>query len=186
MSDSEGTVCFVDCETTGLDPERHEIWEVGLIVDGKETVWQLPVKLSRADPMALQVGRFHERHSQGLIAHHYPDVRELADFALDFGEATYGRHLVGACVSFDAAFLSKLLRRQGVLPAWHYHLVDVEALAAGLRGIAPPWNSEELSHLVGVDPSAFERHTAIGDARWARTLYLAVIDRRSRDERRGS
>jgi len=24
-------VCFVDTETTGLDPDRHEIWEVGLI-----------------------------------------------------------------------------------------------------------------------------------------------------------
>jgi oligoribonuclease (3'-5' exoribonuclease) len=29
-------VCFVDCETTGLDPDRHEIWEVGLITPDGE------------------------------------------------------------------------------------------------------------------------------------------------------
>lgn len=176
MKDAESTVCFVDCETTGLDPERHEVWEVGLIVDEKETEWQLPVKMERADLMALQVGGFHKRHLQGLSpSNHKSIATDPRSFARAFGRATCGRHLVGACVSFDAAFLAKLLRRQGVLPAWHYHLVDVEAMVAGAYGISPPWNSEALSKLVGVDPADFDRHTALGDARWARAIYLAVM-----------
>jgi hypothetical protein len=39
---------------------------------------------------------------------------------------------------------------------------------------APPWDSEVLSRAVGVDPNAYERHTALGDARWARDIYDAV------------
>jgi hypothetical protein len=41
---------------------------------------------------------------------------------------------------------------------------------------APPWRSEELSRAVGVDPpEAAERHTALGDARWAMRLYDVVM-----------
>jgi hypothetical protein len=73
---------------------------------------------------------------------------------------------------------------------WHYHLIDVEALAAGwlAAGIdpddppaptqdscQPPWNSNELSLAVGVDPEQYDRHTALGDARWARDIYDAVM-----------
>lgn len=176
MSKQVAPVCFVDCETTGLDPERHEIWEVGLIVDGTQKAWMLPVEMALADPMALAVGGFHQRHQSGLASptNTMPPTHTRL-FAQSFGRLTYGRHLVGAVVSFDAAFLTKLLRAEGVLPAWHYHLVDVEALVAGMYGIVPPWDSESLSRLVGVDPSAFERHTALGDARWAQAMYDAVM-----------
>jgi hypothetical protein len=77
---------------------------------------------------------------------------------------------------------------------WHYHLIDVEALAAGwiaaqsgpvpiliaganvgLVSGRPPWRSEELSRAVGVDPDDFDRHTALGDARWAKAIYEAVM-----------
>ncbi len=41
-------LAFVDTECTGLDPDRHEIWEVGLIVDDEEHSWFLPVDLAKA------------------------------------------------------------------------------------------------------------------------------------------
>jgi hypothetical protein len=65
--------------------------------------------------------------------------------------------------------------------------VDVEALAAGyiaeksapdeeLRTVAvPPWDSTDLSRAVGVEPREFDRHTALGDAKWARAIYDAVL-----------
>ena len=195
-------VAFVDCETTGLDPDRHEIWEVGLILpDGSEHEWQLPVDLSRADPMALKIGGFHER--RGV----YSDRREGTPmsshlfFAHEFVKLTNGLHLAGAVVSFDADRLWRLLRASGECPMWNYHLIDVEALAAGwLLGVRhdaadmageasdamtehaanvvtarPPWNSTELSLAVGVNPDQFDRHTALGDARWAAAIYEAVM-----------
>ena len=56
------TLAFIDTETTGLDPDRHSIWEVGLITpDGDEHLWQFPVEEMSADPFALEIGRYWER-----------------------------------------------------------------------------------------------------------------------------
>ena len=39
-----------------------------------------------------------------------------------------------------------------------------------------PWKSDDLSRLVGVEPPGeSDRHTAMGDARWARAIYDAVV-----------
>lgn len=208
-----GPVLYVDIETTGLDPDRHEIWEVGLIdADGLEHSWFLPVdRLADADPVALEIGRYHQRHPKGLL--YEPPVgttvsllvetrvHTRAEFAKEFARLTWGRqnHLCGASVSFDEERLRRLLHSEGQTHGWHYHLVDVEALAAGYlagswaacqsvgnseadgptetesRLAQPPWDSNQLSLAVGVDPDDYDRHTALGDCRWAKAIYQAVI-----------
>lgn len=195
-----GSVAFVDCETTGLDPRRHEIWELAIIVDGKEHEFHImPEHGKRSDPTALRINRFYQRTAakdwywHGITFAANPAVAQHG-FAegriIDAGQiATLlaGRHIVGAVPSFDAAFIDAFLRRHGQVAAWHYHLIDVEALAAGwLRGKdegylgrddlpIPPWNSEALSIALGVTPDRYERHTALGDARWAKAIYEAVM-----------
>lgn len=169
-------LAFVDTETTGLDPDRHEIWEVGLVlreyVGGEfteeERHWFLKVDLGKADAVALKIGKFHQRYEPGLTVSH-------ALFAEEFAALTRGAHLVGAVISFDEERLRKLLRANGACPEWHYHLVDVEALAAGAISEAPPWDSDELSAALGIKVPEEERHTALGDARWARDLYDAAL-----------
>jgi hypothetical protein len=112
--------------------------------------------------------------------------------------ALTGRHVVGCVPNFDTERVGLLLRALGAGPCWHYHLIDVEnlavgyllgqvahvrtaaasALAAHVRDIrditAPPWDSETLSRALGVEPDAFDRHTALGDCRWARAIHDAV------------
>lgn len=183
-------LAFLDTETTGLDPDRHEIWEVALIVGETEHVWQLPVDLGRADSRALDVGRFHERRWAEHPTEdpdHVVGRLDLPAWCRDFARLTWGRHLVGAVVSFDEERLRRLLRANHTCPGWHYHLIDVEALAVGFvvgrdglpvlpsgeRGVPLPWNSRTVSSWVGVDPDGFDQHTALGDAQWAKAIYEA-------------
>jgi hypothetical protein len=176
---------FLDTETTSLDAVTGEIWEVGMVSrypDGTETenAWALPVTLEHADPIALSIGRFHERHPQGNETESldWHDTCSLDRFVSYFAELTHGAHLVGNVISFDEERLRGLLRAHGVMPSWHYHLVDVEAMAAGKLGIDPPWDSADLCAALGVDmPTEWERHTALGDAKWAMRMYDAVIGR---------
>lgn len=194
-------LAFVDTETTGLDPKRHEIWEVGLVLrdeEGNEGEyrWFLPVsRLQDADPMALSIGKFHERHPQGYafkqnhdlvplpskFDHGHPDrpaTVDLSSFCRQFAKLTYGAHLVGAVISFDEERLRALLHRMGEIPGWHYHLVDVEALAAGKLAKEPPWDSNDLALKVGVVSGDYVRHEALEDARWARDIYDACMNQR--------
>lgn len=186
---------YLDTETTGLDPERNEVWEVATITeDGRERVWWLPVHMPRADLIALNISGFYDRHpsyggSDGMGGGNA--LSSLDGFAYDFARLTRGAHLVGAVPSFDAAFLSRLLLDCDELPAWHYHLIDVEAMAVGyLHGfercrepvadaswltITLPWASDDLSRACGVEPPGDdERHTALGDARWVKRWYEAI------------
>jgi hypothetical protein len=201
-------VCFTDTETTGLDPDRHAIWEVALITpNGDEHVWQFPVDEMAADPFALNLGRYWDRrwpvdirevsdldaiyhaHDSRSRRSSFPDqgraITPGREWCEHFRDLTAGMHLAGAVVSFDEERLRKLLHHHGVLHRWHYHIVDVEALAvgylmrerarAGFDGSMLPWKSDELSAELGVTVSEEDRHTALGDARWSRAIFDAVM-----------
>lgn len=167
----------------------------------KDAYWTLPVDLGRADPNALRVNRYYERVAErDLLTCDPGDVRGVvADIAMTLAGCT----LIGAVPSFDERFLTKLLRDNGQCPAWHYQPVDVETLAAGyLHGVAAaidrfsvpagpndpargalqvahtvgvlPYDSEQLSLAVGVNPGDFRRHSAAGDVDWACAIWKAV------------
>lgn len=194
------TLAFVDCETTGLRPERgHSIWELAVIVrriavnhtNGtdveweEEHVWQIRPDLDNADPEALKVNDFARRFKvpPEVDSLWFPEfqrepvpqaigeaVRQIADL-LD------GAYLVGAVPAFDAMMLAHLLRSHGNDPRWRHRLVCVENLVAGAAGQRVPQGLQQAASAVGVwvDPEA--RHTAMGDARVAREVYDAVMDR---------
>jgi hypothetical protein len=192
--DRDHGVAFVDIETTGLYPWAGAApWEVALIVQEpdvapysgreatypwREYVWHLPVNLGLADPMALKIGRYHERYGKEV-----EDITDADDFADEFAALTHGRHLAGAVVSFDAGFLDPYLRQFGACPTWHYHLIDVEALAVGYLAaqevhqapLSLPWDSSALTATLGLNIPDEWKHTALGDARWAKAMYEAVV-----------
>lgn len=131
---------------------------------------------------------------------HYDESRWMQTWAREFMEVVHGCALIGAVPSFDERFLSKALRKGGGVACWHYQPVDVETLAVGYmigdmhaaideglrvepsaisivdRLRMPPWDSEELSLLLGVDPLRFDRHTALGDVKWAQAIWHTIMD----------
>lgn len=171
-------IVFLDTETTGLDPDRHEIWDLAYIIDGRERQWFIEPDLATADPLALKIGHYFDRFP-GWVGK--TDTLRSPNFiAKALVTNLRDRHIVGAVPSFDDAFLKRFVHRWGFPVTWHYHLIDVEALAVGYlahRGVTTflPWNSEQLSGDIGVNPIDFERHTAIGDARWAKAIYEKIV-----------
>ncbi|WP_029924029.1 3'-5' exonuclease [Nocardia otitidiscaviarum] len=180
---------FLDTETDGVHPDR-KVWEAAMIrrddTGSRAVEFFIEIDLSTADPFGLKVGGFYDRHPlgrylSGLDARASGSALRPSDAAHMIARWTHGAHIVGAVPNFDTEVLANLLRAHGLTPAWHYHLIDVESLAVGWlhrkaepfpAGIPLPWKSDELSRACGVEPpTEDERHTAMGDARWAQRLY---------------
>jgi hypothetical protein len=184
---------FLDIETTGLDPVYDDIWEIAAIrrePDGVESAFHLFVDhdLDRARLLPESFRADHDkRWSPSVSVTRRAAALTIATFAADRGS---GRpHIVGAVPSFDDRRCGDLLARYDIAVPWHYHLTCVETLAVGYlagrgdnpapdvsgRLVDPPWDSDGLSKAVGVDPERFDRHTAMGDASWARAIWDAVM-----------
>jgi oligoribonuclease (3'-5' exoribonuclease) len=153
----------LDTETTGTDLERHEIWEVALVLsDGDYLEYQFPVDLANADPNALQINDFYER----FYVRPWSD-KVLREQALGIARYTAKATLMGCAIGFDMKFLDKLLRKYHVGPAWSHRALDLGSYAAARVGAPLPLSSREMAENVANDAS----HTALGDAQWNWSVY---------------
>lgn len=155
---------FLDIETTGLDPDLHEVWEVAAAVDdGPVQSFVVPHSTLTADPKALELNGYWDR---GADAH----VSDVADLALR--EILAGATVVGANPAFDTAFLRA---RWGVAP-WHYRLLDVEAMALGVLRYERPKGLAGIA--VDLRDLGFDilqpDHTAAADVLTTRAVYRAL------------
>lgn len=181
---------FMDTETTGLSL-TDDIWEFAGIrreEDGTETELHLFIEHDDAKCRRLPES-FRADHAARFPAHCSGNVTAPTAAAYEIRMFTGNRaHIVGAVPNFDTERIALMFERYSVSrPDWHHHLIDVEALAVGYlcgrghldledsgAGIALPWESDHLSRLCHVEPPTTERHTAMGDARWAMALYDAI------------
>lgn len=187
-------IVFMDTETLGLDPDAP-VWEFAAIrrPDGEfGRTEQFAEFTIQHDPTGW-LDDFPEEFARDYHTR-YDETRAWCELAaaLEIFSITRGASVVGAVPSFDTERLAKLLRRNGIEPEWHYQPIDVETVVVGYLAasaspdcaecaqrrtdtLTPPWSSDKLSALVGVDPDSYARHTAMGDVLWARAQWDAVM-----------
>ena len=175
---------FLDTETTGLHEDRRA-WEIALVrrEDGITRTVTIfidvrDIPLDQADPTALEIGRFYDRHPEfgGTLPPGAVHLRESEAMAL-VAEITAGAELYGLNPLFDTECLDAAMRRHGRTPNWWRTPVDIAVLARGFvigQGISdnPHRGTDRLSAQCGVEaPGADDRHTALGDTLWLVKWY---------------
>lgn len=160
---------FLDCETTGLDPDKNEIWEIAWAVDDEIPVQEriLVHSLKTASPEALRVNTYLEHHPNGARS-------EGPMVDLEVREVLEGATIVCANPTFDRMFM----RARWGLEPYHYRSIDVESMAfaileyediKGLKDIAV--DLQELGYNIA-DPL----HRAWIDVVTLRECYKALRD----------
>lgn len=167
-----GPLVFLDVETTGLDPRRHEVWEIAYAVGhGPVEASFVSHEFVTPDPAALRVNRYLERCHRWdpLVASRFEDTLQ---------GVLRGATLVGANPAFDAAFLTA---RWGHVP-WHHRLLDVEAYAMAVLGYDELQGQSriraDLASLGYYVPKP--DHTALADVECVRACFFVLREMRRR------
>jgi DNA polymerase-3 subunit epsilon len=190
---------YIDVETTGLDPSRHEVIDVAIVFDvdvvrradppswtrhlsrqePDVAVWHSrirPERIEAADPKALEVnGYTPEAWADAPTADRVVDT--VVDLLVE-SRAVF----VGHNVTFDRDFLAAFVRRQGRTARLGYHTVDTVTLCyehlvpCGLTSLS----LDNVRRFMGIPTHG--SHAALKDALDAREVYrrltrATVLDR---------
>ena len=158
----------LDLETTGLNPERDAITEIGLVkFRGKKVLetWSSLVNPQRPIPYRIQqlTGITQEEVDAA------PSLRSLTRTLLSFVK---DYPIVGHSISFDLAFL----RHQGLF--LNNLAIDTFELASILLPHAARYSLGKLAEALGIQFPT--RHRALEDALATKDLFLALVEQASR------
>ena len=171
-------IAFVDIETTGLDPARHDILEVAVVRVDPDTLQVLeeksvlvqPERLSDADPEALAVCGY----SASVWSRAIPLKWALRAIAPLLEDALIAGHNVG----FDWSFLEAGFRRAGLpLPRVDYHRLDTASLAWLLMANDEVDSVSLDAVCEQLDIARPRPHRALEDARCAHQVAMRMLVR---------
>lgn len=167
------SLVYLDTETTGLDPLRHDVIECAWAVDNAPVqTATFDHDLAHADPRALEVNHYWSRgFIQAARAHGEPPRAHGAGHKRLIGDLT-GATLVAEHYGFDVAML---LRKIGFEP-WHYRKIELSSVAMTVFDLPRPESLRDTrARLLDLGYDVPEGdHTARADVECLRACYLAL------------
>jgi len=121
---------FLDCEFGGLDPELHDITEIGVIMtDARlaelaEREWKVAARAERITPASVEISGYD---AAVWAREALPVRRVLTEFAAMLPK---GCKVVpaGQNVRMDVAFLERAYKNCGIEWPFDYHVIDLATL----------------------------------------------------------
>jgi len=175
-------LAFVDIESTGLDPDLHEIISIGCVMVSQDwgndkpsfdviEEFELkikPEKIENADPVALRVNGYDP--ADWVFAYTLPEAMKI------FSGKTVDAIMVAHNVAFDYLFIDRAFRKTEVENKMHYHKLDTISIAFAKLHTDKDIDRFSLRNLC--EHFSIENknaHTALSDARATFELYKKLM-----------
>jgi DNA polymerase III epsilon subunit-like protein len=176
-------LAFIDTETTGTDPEKHEIIELACIIarqverPGKgpaleiieECEWKIkPQHIETAEEEALRVNGYNEVDWMFAV--------DRAKAMEEFAKKTQSAAFVSHNLVFDYAFVQRAFEETGVESRMHYAKLDTISMAFARLYDAPQadkFSLRALCELLKVENS--KAHTALADTKALVACYRKMM-----------
>jgi DNA polymerase III epsilon subunit family exonuclease len=173
---------FIDTETTGLNPDLHELIQIGGVVvhtknthdpESYEVIEEFeykikPLHIANANPTALKVNQYDPSQ--------WTEALSLAEAMTLVAQKTEGAVMVAHNVAFDAAFVDKAFRLSEIENKMHYHKLDTVSMAYALlhnNDSVDRLSLHSLCQHFGIKQGI--EHQALSDARETFELYKKLL-----------
>lgn len=180
----ELTLAFLDVETTGLNPQKHEVIQIGIVLakqiqrEGNlgpliEKIEEIEIKIKPeriedAEEEALRINGYNE--ADWMFA---PDLKNAMEF---ISKKLEGTVQVSHNLTFDAAFLEKCFERAGIENTMARYKLDTISIA-----FARLYNRPDVKYSLRYLCELFQikndnAHTALADARALYNVYKKMMN----------
>jgi DNA polymerase III epsilon subunit-like protein len=121
---------FMDCEMGGLDPELHDITEIGLILtddrlaESSQREWKVKARAERITPASIEISGYDAAVWEKEALPIRQVLTELADaLPKDCKVVPAGQN-----VRMDVMFLERAYKNCGIAWPFDYHVIDLATL----------------------------------------------------------
>ena len=162
-------LAVTDVETTGFDPQVHEVIEIGLIVVDQKTLKVLDEFEAKVRPRRIRAAAEQALKINGYNKLDWLGAADLEDAMKIYSKKTKQGIFTAHNSYLDWAFISEAFKSTGVEDYTDYHRVDLFSLAWGrakkLRGLKK-FHLKSLCEYFGLEPEPLP-HRALNGARKA-------------------
>ena len=171
-------LAFIDCETSGLSPLKHEILEIGVVIADSETFEVYgklnfkikPEHIKTADPKALEVN--------GYTPEEWKDGMTLFQALMFLYSAIEGCTIVGHNVAFDFSFLQVGFEKESCSHHFKVNKYKIDTLSLAWGKIphdkVQSWSLKTLCAYLGV-PVEGKVHRALAGAEACFGVYKKLM-----------
>lgn len=147
-------IVIVDIETSGLDPERHEILEIGAVIFDSKTLAIIDALDLRVKPEHPETGDARAFAVNGYNAEEWADCMDLKLALYMFKVRTEGATFCAHNAIFDWSFLLKASEKTGVALHFDYHKLDLLSIAWAKipHEKVQSWSLKTICAYLGIPP----------------------------------
>lgn len=176
-------LAFIDTETTGFDPDTHELIEIGVVLvdqdwtNGKPEfklveefeVKIFPTHIQSADPISLKINKYKEED--------WIDAKDLKSALKILNTKTKDSIMVAHNLCFDASFIDRAYKQTGVKSEMHYLRIDTITMAFAKlhnRDDIDKYSLRTLCEYFKIENK--NAHSALSDAKALFELFKHLIN----------
>jgi DNA polymerase-3 subunit epsilon len=126
-------LAITDIETTGLDAQRHEIIEIGLIVAEQKTLKILDKFEVKIKPTHIQTAQKKGLERNGYNEKEWRKAWDLKDALEIYAEKAKNGIFVAQNAYVDWSFLAEAFKNTGVEDPTDYHRIDLFSVGWAMR-----------------------------------------------------
>lgn len=169
-------IAFTDLETTGINPEKHEIIEIGLVVMrplDQAVIHELNLKVQ---PTRIQAACSAALKINGYDPNDWQEAVPLGEAIEQYSDLVNDALFCSQNTTFDWGFLAKAFYLTEIGHRIDYHHLDLFSLAFSKlwRTQLPRLSLSTLGEFFGLEPEP-QPHRAINGAKMAYEIYKRLM-----------